>query len=126
MLKIYNGLYNADFSYNWQVTNGSLVTTDLNQSEIIWKSNGTVKLNIIDNRTQCQDSVQKSITFYEPTILNDSIFDSQSSCSILSIDTLIGTNYSGEVNYLWLNKINNQTWQPISNSNMSNYKPSLR
>lgn len=123
--KIYNGLYNADFSYNWQVTNGSLVATDLNQSEIIWKSNGTVKLNIIDNRTQCQDSVQKSITFYEPTILNDSIFDSQSSCSILSIDTLRGTNYSGEVNYLWLNKINNQTWQPISNSNMSNYKPTI-
>jgi hypothetical protein len=123
--KTYSVPYNADFSYNWSVNNGLLISEDMNEAEVVWKNNGSVKLNIIDHRTQCSDSVEMNVVLDDPTHYADSIFTDQTACTLSELDTLQGTSYSGEVNYLWMQKINNGNWQALANSNFPVYLPGI-
>jgi hypothetical protein len=122
--KLYSGVFNADITYNWKITNGNALAIDAHQAEIIWANNGSTKLYLFNNRTQCYDSVEKNVEFYEPTVLNDSIFQSQSACNLSKLDTITGTNYANNI-YLWMQKINSQNWVPLSNSNSADYKPTI-
>lgn len=121
--KTYSVPYNADFSYHWSVNNGLIVAEDLNGAEILWKNNGSVKLNITDQRTHCSDSVEMNISIQEPTNISDSIYSDQTACTLSELDTLFGTAYGG-VNYLWMQKINNGNWQDLGNSNNAKHLPS--
>lgn len=121
--KYFTSKYSGSLKYNWSATGN--INSNLNNSEVKWTSNGTVKLVVFDTRTGCKDSSQMSVVIGQ-TIAGNRIDTSQIACDTAHLSNMTGstpTGGTGTYTYQWYYKADGQNWKPISGGTTKNLMP---